>query len=129
MSLEKVMNNTQPSQESVDRFFKASEELMRMGETFSGNIDDALDGFKVRLEAFLKTHFLEKAIAEMLAQTFSEFERETRTNLDGINRIYTEGSQWYAFCFGRALGRQVRQPTSADPLPDVKAKTHSASSG
>ena len=83
------MNTTQPSQESLDRFFKANEELMKMGETFRGNINVALDGFKVRMEAFLKTHFMEKAVAEMLAQTFSEFERETRSNLEGINRICT----------------------------------------
>jgi len=122
------MNINQPSQESFDRFFKANEELMRMGETFSGNIDVALDGFKTRLEAFLKTHFLEKAVAEMLAQTFSEFERETRTNLEGINRICTEGGQWYAFCFGSALGRPVRLPASGEPAQDLKAKTQTASS-
>ena len=67
-----------------------------------------------------------EAVAEMLAQTFSEFEREARTNLDGINKICTEGGQWYAFCFGSALGRPVRPPGSADPPQDVKAKTHSA---
>ncbi len=73
------MHSSQPSQESLDRFFKANEELMKMGELFRGNIDVALDGFKTRLEAFLKTHFLEKAVAEMLAQSFYEFEREART--------------------------------------------------
>ena len=122
------MNTSQPSQESLDRFLQASEELMRMGETFRGNIDVALDGFKTRMEAFLKTHFMEKAVAEMLAQTLSEFERETRTNLDGINRVCTEGGQWYAFCFGSALGRQVSPPGSADRVPDMKAKAHGASS-
>lgn len=123
------MSTTQQSQESVDRFLKASEELMRMGETFSGNIDVALEGFKMRLDAYLKSHFLEKAVAEMLAQSFSEFELEIRTNLDGINKICTEGGQWYAFCFGSALGRKVRPPASADPAQDLKAKTRSASSG
>jgi len=121
------MNISQPSQESLDRFLQANEELMKMGETFRGNIDVALDEFRVRMEAFLKSHFMEKAVAEMMAQTFSEFERETRTNLDGLNKICTEGGQWYAFCFGSALGRQVRQPGSADPAQDVKAKTHGAS--
>jgi hypothetical protein len=120
------MNISQPSQESLDRFLQANEELMRMGETFRGNIDVALDGFKIRMETFLKTHFVEKAVAEMLTQTFSEFERETRTNLDGINKICTEGGQWYAFCFGSALGRPVRPPGSPDPPQDLKAKTHSA---
>jgi hypothetical protein len=123
------MNSTQPSQESLDRFFKANEELMKMGETFRGNINVALDGFKVRMEAFLKTHFMEKAVADMLAQTFSEFERETRSNLEGINRICTEGGQWYAFCFGSALGRQVQPPVNPDTDQDVKAKTKSASLG
>jgi len=121
------MNISQPSQESLDRFLQANAELMRMGEAFRGNIDVALDAFKIRMEAFLKSHFMEKAVAEMLAETFYEFERETRTNLDGIEKIYTEGGQWYAFCFGSALGRPVRPPGSAGPAQDVKAKTHSAS--
>jgi hypothetical protein len=123
------MNRTQPSQESLDRFFKANEELMRMGVVFRGNIDAALDGFKIRLEALLKTHFLEKAVAEMLGETFREFERETRTNLDGIDRICTEGGQWYAFCFGSAMGRQVSPPASLDADHSLKAKPKSASSG
>jgi len=121
------MNISQPSQESLDRFLQANAELMRMGETFRGNIDVALDAFKIRMEAFLKSHFMEKAVAEMLAETFYDFERETRTNLDGIEKIYTEGGQWYAFCFGSALGRPVRPPGSASPAQDVKAKGHSAS--
>ena len=120
------MNTSQPSQESLDRFLKAHEELMRMGEAFRGNIDVALDGFKIRMETFLKTHFMDRAVAEMLTQTFSEFERETRTNLEGINKICTEGGQWYAFCFGTALGREVRPPGSADPAQEVKTKSHSA---
>ena len=121
------MNINQPSQESLDRFLQANAELMRMGEAFRGNIDVALDAFKIRMEAFLKSHFMEKAVAEMLAETFYEFERETRNNLDGIEKIYTEGGQWYAFCFGSALGRQVWPPGSTGPAQDVKAKTHSAS--
>ena len=118
------MSTAQPSTESVDRFLKASEELMKMGESFSGNIDVALEGFKTRLDVYLKTHFLEKAVAEMLAQTFSQFEREIRTNLDGINKICTEGGQWYAFCLGNALGRPVRPDQQAQ---DLKAKSRGAS--
>ena len=121
------MSHTQPSKDSVDRFLKASEELMSLGESFSGNIETALDAFKLRLEAFLKTHFLEKAVAEMLTQSFSEFEREVRTNLDGINRICTEGGQWYAFCFGSALGRQVRSPMESGPAENLSAKSRTAS--
>jgi hypothetical protein len=119
------MHSTQPSQESIDRFFKANEELMKMGDVFRGNINTALDGFKIRLEAFLKTHFMEKAVAEMLAQTFGEFEREARTNLAGIDRICTEGGQWYAFCFGSALGRSVPTPANANAEQNAKAKTAS----
>lgn len=119
------MSTTEPSEDSIDRFLKASEELMRMGQSFGGNIDVALEEFKLRLEAYLKSHFLEKAVAEMLAQSFSELEREIRTNLDGINKICTEGSQWYAFCLGSALGRQVRPP--ADTTPDLKARARTAS--
>lgn len=121
------MSIANPPQESVDRFLKASEELMKLGEGFSENIDAALAAFKLRLEAYLKTHFLEKAVAEMLAQSFSEFEREIRTNLDGINKICTEGGQWYAFCFGTALGRPVQAPANSAPAQGLKTKTHTAS--
>jgi hypothetical protein len=121
------MSTSQQSQDSVDRFLKASADLMSLGGTFSGNIDAALDGFKLRLEVFLKSHFLEKAVAEMLAQSFSEFERELRTNLEGINKICTEGGQWYAFCFGNALGRQVQPPASTDIALEQRARTQSAS--
>jgi len=121
------MPTTQKSQESVDRFLNASEELMKMGEAFSGNIDVALEEFRTRLDAYLKSHFLEKAVAEMLAQSFSEFERELRTNLDGINKICTEGGQWYAFCFGSALGREV--PAPAEAAQGLKARSRTASQG
>jgi len=121
------MHSNETSQESLDRFFKANEELVKMGEAFRGNIDSALDGFKTQLEAFLKTHFLEKAVAEMLAQSFTEFEREARSNLDGIDRICTEGGQWYAFCFASALGRVAQPPGNPDAAQRVKAKSKSAS--
>jgi len=123
------MNTTQPSQESVDRFLRASEELMRMGATFSEKIEAALEGFKIRLEPCLKTHFVEKAVTEMVAHSFSDLEREVRTNLDGINKICTEGSQWYAFCFGAALGREVRPPVNPETAQELKAKSHGATNG
>jgi len=121
------MSTSPQSQASIDRFLKANEELMRLGASFGGNIDVAMEAFKMRLDAFLKSHFLEKAVAEMLSQSFSEFEREIRSNLDGINKICTEGGQWYAFCFGSALGRQVQPP--AEPAQDLKSKKRSASLG
>jgi len=112
------MSSGKPSQDSADRFLKASEELMKMGVDLSGNIDTALEAFKLRFESFLKSHFLEKAVAEILAYSFSEFEREIRTNISGISKICTEGSQWYAFCFGAALGRPVPPPASAVTAPE-----------
>jgi len=116
------MSTAQPSRESADQFFKASDDLMKMGATFSGNIDVALDSFKLRLEGFLKTNFLERAVAEMLTHSFSEFERDIRTNLGGINKICTEGGQWYAFCFGSALGRDVHPPATLDSKQSPTSK-------
>ncbi|MCI0620907.1 MAG: hypothetical protein L0387_04420 [Acidobacteria bacterium] len=121
------MSGIPPKQESLDRFLKASEELMRMGESFSGNIETALEGFKLQFDTLLKTHFLERAVAEMLAQSFSELEREVRNNLDGINKICTEGGQWYAFCFGTALGRQLRPPTGAEQAGPFRGNAQNAS--
>ena len=123
------MSTAQPPRESVDQFLKASDELMKMGVTFSANIDVALDDFKLRLEGFLKTNFLERAVAEMLTHSFSEFERDLRTNLVGINKICTEGGQWYAFCFGSALGRDVPPPASSDSKQGSASKPSTSQEG
>lgn len=122
------MSGLPPREESVDRFLKASEELMRLGSSFGENIDTALDSFKQRFSTILKTHFVERGVAEMLALSFSEFEKEVRTNLKGINDICTEGGQWYAFCFGTALGRTVPPPpTRSNGEEAPKARTQTAS--
>ena len=114
--------------DTLDRFLKASEEMMQLGLSYSGNIDSSIESFKQRFASILKTHFLEKAVAEMLAESFAGFEKDIRKNLKGIDGIYTEGGQWYAFCFGSALGRPMEPPasmTGIDSSPITRARNAS----
>jgi hypothetical protein len=112
-------------EDSINRFLQASEELMRLGNSYSGNIESALESFEQRFALILQTSFLEKAIVEMLAQSFSELEKEVRANLKGIDDICIEGGQWYAFCFGTALGRPMKPPSLPEAEPPPKAKAQS----
>ncbi len=118
------MGRDAQNSESIDRFLKASGELMDLGVCRSGNIVAALESFKLRFRALLKTHFVERAVAEMMDKALSELEREVKDNVDDITKICTEGSQWYAFCFGTALGRKMEAPkTPEEPVgPQAKAK-------
>jgi hypothetical protein len=118
------MNRVPPNQTSIDRFFKANEELMNIGTSCSDKLIAAMESFKATFDNVLKTHFVEKGVAEMLAQSFSELEREVSTNVDGIRKICTEGGQWYAFCFGTILGREVEPPLAEE---DSGQKAHGAS--
>ncbi len=125
------MHNAPPAQEFLDRFLRASDDLIEIGKSRSGNIEVALESFRGRLNQFLKTHFVERAVAEMLDHSFAEFENELKTNVASMSRICTEGSQWYAHCVGAALGKRVAPPVLPEPLVDsnVKAKAASNSTG
>jgi hypothetical protein len=119
------MSGSPSREESIDRFLQASEEMMKIGLSFSGNIEVAIGEFKQKLATILRTHFVEKGVAELLAQSFANFEKEVSTNLRGVNDIYTEGGRWYAFCVEAALGRPVTPPSpkvEAEAAPKVRVQ-------
>lgn len=120
------MNSISQNPESIDRFLKASGELMEMGASCSSNINEALESFKLQFGTVLKTHFVERAVAEMMDKTFSEFERKVRTNVQDITKICTEGGQWYTFCFGAAFGRQMDPPKTMSEATSPKAREKNA---
>jgi hypothetical protein len=114
-------------EDDIDKLLKASDDLMKTGIVFSGNIDTALQEFKTAFELSLKTHFMATAVVEMLAQSFEKLEEKVQSNLEGINNICTEGGQWYSFYLGMALGRAVSLPSIATETSADKAQAKAAS--
>ena len=108
-------------EEDITRLLKTSEELMQMGLAFSGDIEAALLEFKTSFELSLKTHFIAVGVSEMLTKSFQALEKKVQLNLDGINKICTEGGGWYSFYLGTALGRKMPAPESASPPPENSA--------
>jgi hypothetical protein len=127
--------NPIPSEEQVKKFLNASDDLMKLGIAFSRNIDSAFREFKQDLEMMTKTDFVEKAVVEMLSDSFERMEAKVKANLENIVSIYQEGGQWYSFYLSRAIGKRVGLPlTGSDPgttrrdLEREKAEEESAGS-
>jgi hypothetical protein len=113
------MASKYPTEEDVNKFLKANQDLLNLGITFSHNIDSAFLEFKKILELMIKSNFVERAVVEMLADSFDKLEGKVKSNLENIVNIYTEGGQWYSFYLGQAAGRKMDFPLSKHPQPGV----------
>jgi hypothetical protein len=105
-----LMNGRNPAEEEIDKFLKASEDLMKLGMSFTHKIDSAFGEFKRNFEQVMRSNFVEKAVREMLADSFVALENEVKANLESIGQIYTEGGEWYSFYLGRAAGKEILPP-------------------
>ncbi len=122
------MGSNHLSEEEVSKFLRASEDLMTLGMTFSRNIDVALGEFKQTFELIMKSHYVEKAVAELLSDSFDKLKEKVNANLESIDSIYTEGGQWYTFYFGRVMGRQTTPPSPSSLIAgQEKAKAQTGS--
>src|SRR3990172_6878825 len=108
-------------EEDISKLLKTREEFMQMGLAFSDSIDEALREFKTSFELSLKTHFVAMGVSEMLSKSFQTLEKKVQSNLDGINKICTEGGGWYSFYLGTALGREMPTPQATLPPPENSA--------
>jgi hypothetical protein len=99
-----------PSDDEVKKFIDASDDLMKLGVDFSHNVGLAFLEFREHLNMMMKTNFMEKAVVEMLSDSFASMESKVKTNLESIVKIYQEGGQWYSFYLGRAIGRNADAP-------------------
>jgi hypothetical protein len=121
-----LMDNTLFDDESIDRFFQANEDLMRLGSAFKSNIDAAVGSFKQQFSTVLKSHFVDEAVSEMLDSSFSELEKQVISNLQGLGDICTKGGRLYAFYFGTAVGRRVTAPPDTGVVERTVPKARSA---
>jgi hypothetical protein len=122
------MTRRNPSEENIDKLLKASEDLMNLGMSFTHKIDTAFGEFKRNFELMMRSNFLEKAVTEMLAESFATLENVVKANLENIDQIYTEGGDWYSFYLGKAAGKEVLPPPAKAPnAVSEKAKAQSGS--
>src|SRR5262245_15617934 len=96
-----------PSDDEVKKFIDASDDLMKLGVGFSHNVSSAFLEFREHLNKMMKTNFVEKAVAEMLSDSFAKMEASVRTNMESIVEIYQEGGHWYSFYLDRAMRRNA----------------------
>jgi hypothetical protein len=122
------MTRRNPAEENIDKFLKASEDLMKLGMSFTHEIDTAFGEFKRNFELVMRSNFLEKAVREMLAESFAALENVVKANLENIDQIYSEGGDWYSFYLGKALGKEILPPPAKVPndvLEKAKAQSES----
>jgi hypothetical protein len=110
-SQEVLMKERIPSDDAIQKFIDASDDLMKLGIGFSNNVGSAFLEFREHLNMVMKTHFVEKAVVEMLSDSFARMESKVQTNMESIVKIYQEGGYWYSFYLGRALKRHVDVPS------------------
>jgi len=117
------MESERLTNEEVQRFLNACEDLMRLGTTFTGNVRNGFSDFKRTYEPVLKSNYVDKSAAELLTQSLNEFERKMDSNLEALNKICLKGGKWFVFFLGKSLG--MSQSLSAQArslmLEDIQA--------
>ena len=97
------MQNKKFEEDDIQKFMQGCEDLVRLGTSFAENIRSALGDLKETYDPALKSQYVDKAVVELLTNSFSEFEKKVNANLDGIDKICTKGGKWFAFYLGRSV--------------------------
>src|SRR5262245_43354152 len=97
------MNRAKLTDEEVQKFLNACEDLMRLGATFTGNVRRGFSDFKKVSDPVLKSHYVDKNAAEMLTRSLNEFEKKMDSNLEALNKVCAKGGQWFVFFLGKSL--------------------------
>jgi hypothetical protein len=89
------------SDDEIQKFLQGCEDFIRLGNSFSQHIREAFDELKNTYEPVAKSNYVDKAIGDLLEKSLKEFEIKMNANLQGIEKICTKGSQWFAYYLGR----------------------------
>lgn len=98
------MDSERITEEEIQRFLNACEDLMRLGTTFTGNVRNGFADFRRTYDPVLKSNYVDKSAAELLTQSLNEFETKMDSNLEAINKICLKGGKWFVFFLGKSLG-------------------------
>ena len=98
------MDSEKLTDQEIQRFLNACEDLMKLGTMFTGNVRSSFSEFRRISDPVLKSNYVDKSAAELLTHSLTEFEKKMDSNLDALNRICMKGSKWFAFFLGKSLG-------------------------
>jgi hypothetical protein len=98
------MDRDKLTDEEIQKFLNACEDLMRLGATFTGNVRTGFSDFKKVSGPVLKSNYVDKSAAELLTRSLEEFEKKMDSNLEALNKICTKGGKWFVFFLGKSLG-------------------------
>src|SRR5262245_38034602 len=98
------MDRAKLTDEEVQKFLNACEDLMRLGTTFTGNVRRGFSEFKDISDPVLKSNYVDKSAAELLTRSLSEFEKKMDSNLEALNKICMKGGKWFVFFLGKSIG-------------------------
>ena len=98
------MDSERITEEEIQRFLNACEDLMRLGTTFTGNVRNGFADFRRTYDPVLRSNYVDKSAAELLTQSLNEFETKMDSNLEAINKICLKGGKWFVFFLGKSLG-------------------------
>ena len=108
------------SDEEIQKFLQGCEDFIRLGNSFSQHIREAFEELKNTYEPVAKSNYLDKALGDLLEKSLKEFETKMTANLQGIEKVCTKGSQWFAYYLGRRkesdLAGENPKKANQDPL-------------
>ena len=96
------MTNRIPDDE-IQKFIQGCEDFIRLGNSFSQHIREAFEELKKTYEPVAKSNYIDKAAGDLLEKSLKNFETKMTANLQGIEKICTKGSQWFAYYLGRGM--------------------------
>jgi hypothetical protein len=118
------MDKERLTQDEIQKFLNACEDLMQLGTTFTGNVRNAFGDLKKTYDPVLKSNYVDKSAAELLTQSLNEFERKMDSSLEAINKICLKGGNWFVFFLGKSMGGSspsIRQPDRSLMLEEMRA--------
>jgi len=98
------MDSERLTDDEIQKFLNACEDLMRLGTTFTGNVRNGFADLKKTHDPVLKSNYVDKSAAALLTQSLNEFEKKMDSNLEAINKICLKGGKWFVFFLGKSLG-------------------------
>jgi hypothetical protein len=108
------------SEKNAEQLINTIKALTDRIQSSSTQISQNLDEFQSILGKILQTHFVERAVAEMLQEPFTRLQESVQRNLDITHTSFSQLSNWFLFYFGVPL--QTVEETKVG-IPKAKTAT------
>jgi hypothetical protein len=106
------------SEKNAEQLVSTIKTLIDRIQSSSTQISQNLDEFHSLFGKILQTHFVERAVAEMLQEPFTKLQESVQKNLDVTHTAFSQLSNWFSFYFGVPM--QAIEETEVEKL---KAKS------